>query len=303
MKAARINEWGQPATVEEIEQPTAGPGEVLVRVHAASVNPVDRAIAAGYMQMMYSTPLTLGTDFSGEVVAVGADVQHVKPGDAVYGFSLTRGTFAEYAVVAAAAVAPKPQTLDHVHAAAVPLAGLSAWQTLHNLAKLQPGERILIHGAGGAIGSFAVQLAKALGAHVIGHDKADSAAFIQQLGADTVITADSQSFEDHVGTVDVVLDLVGGDYVERSYTVLQPGGRYVTTAAMLPPDAGQEQGIVATGTFTQPTVDELGKLADAIDAGKLNVIVNATYPLEETQTALYARPQGQAPGKVVITVA
>ena len=303
MKAARINEWGQPVQIEDVPQPAPGNDEVLVRVHAASVNPVDRAIAAGYMQMMYSTPLTLGTDFSGEVVAVGADVQHVKPGDAVYGFSLSRGTFAEYAVVAAAAVAPKPQTLDHVHAAAVPLAGLSAWQTLHNLAKLQPGERILIHGAGGAIGSFAVQLAKALGAHVIAHDKADSAAFIQQLGADEVITADSQSFEDHVETVDVVLDLVGGDYVERSYTVLQPGGRYVTTAAMLPPDAGQEQGIVATGTFTQPTVDELGKLADAIDAGKLNVIVNATYPLEETQTALYARPQGQAPGKVVITVA
>jgi NADPH:quinone reductase-like Zn-dependent oxidoreductase len=302
MKAARINEWGQPATVEEIEQPTAGPGEVLVRVHAASVNQIDRAIAAGYLQMMYTAPLTPGTDFSGEVVAVGADVQHVTPGTAVYGMNLNRGTFAEYVVVTAAGVAPKPQSLDHVHAAAVPIAGLSAWQTLYTLARLQPSERILIHGAGGGIGSFAVQLAKNTGAYVIAHDKADSSAFLEQLGADEVVAADNQRFEEVVGTVDVVLDLVGGDYVERSFAVLQAGGRYVTTAAQLSPDAGKEQGIVAAGTFTQPTVDELRQLADAIDTGKLKVFVNATYPLADIQTALYAKPQGQAPGKVVVTI-
>ena len=180
MKAARINEWGKPVAIEEVPQPVPANDEILVRVHGAAVNPIDRAIAAGYLQMMYSTPITLGTDFSGAVVAIGADVQHVTPSAAVYGMSLNRGTFAEYAVVKSVGVAPKPQSLNHLQASTVPLAGLTAWQTLYNLAQLQPGERILIHGAGGSIGSFAVQLAKNTGAYVIAHDKADSSGFLEQ---------------------------------------------------------------------------------------------------------------------------
>lgn len=302
MKAVRINEWGQPVQIEDISQPSPANDEVVVRVHAASVNPVDRAIAAGYLQMMYSAPLTLGTDFAGEVVAVGADVRHVKPGDTVYGMSLNRGTFAEYATVKAAGVAPKPQSLDNAQAAAVPLAGLSAWQMLFDLAKLQSGERILIHGAGGAIGSFAVQLAKGKGAYVLGHAKADKADFVKQLGADEFINTDSQRFEDVVGPVDVVLDTVGGEFVDRSFNVLKQGGRFVTSAAMLAEDAGKDQGIVAMGIFTQPIVEELAKLAEAIDAGRLKVFVNRIFPLEEAQTALYYSPENGAPGKVVVTV-
>jgi NADPH:quinone reductase-like Zn-dependent oxidoreductase len=302
MKAVRINEWGQPVQIEELPEPTPADDQVLVRVHAASINPVDGGIAAGYMQMMYSTPLTLGTDFAGEVVAVGADVQDVQPGDAVYGMSLNRGTFAEYAAIPASGVARKPQSLDYVQAAAVPLAGLSAWQTLFNLAQLQSGERILIHGAAGGIGSFAVQLAKGAGAYVIGHARGNDADFVKQLGADQVINADSERFEDVVDTVDVILDLVRGEYVERSFTVLKPGGRYVTTANMLPEDAGKDHGIVATGTFTQPSVEELTKLAEEIDAGRVKVIVQRTFPLEEAQTALFYTPEDGAPGKVVVTI-
>ncbi len=301
MKAVQIKEWGQPVQVEELPEPSPSNDQVLVRVHAASINPVDGGIAAGHMQMMYSAPLTLGTDFAGEVVAVGADVQHVQPGDAVYGMSLNRGTFAEYAVVPASGVAHKPQSLDFVQAAAVPLAGLSAWQTLFNLAQLQSGERILIHGAAGGIGSFAVQLAKGAGAYVIGHARGNDADFVKQLGADQVINADSERFEEVVDTVDVVLDLVRGEYVERSFTLLKPGGRYVTTANMLPEDAGQERGIVATGTFTQPSVEELTKLAQEIDAGRVKVFVQRTFPLEEAQTALFYTPEDGAPGKVVVT--
>jgi len=302
MKAIRINEWAQPVQIEELPQPTPANDEALVRVRAASVNGIDRAIAAGYLKMMVTAPLTLGTDFAGEVVAVGADIKHVKPGDAVYGASLSRGAFAEYVVVKSAGVARKPRSLDAEHAAAVPLAGLSAWQLLFNLAKLQSGERILIHGAGGGIGSFAVQLAKGKGAYVIGHAKANKADFVRQLGVDEFVNADSQRFEDVVGTVDVVLDTVGGEMVERSFNVLKPGGRFVTAAAMLPPDAGKERGIAAMGIYTQPTVDELNKLAEAIDAGKLKVFVNRTFPMDEAQTALYYKPQDGAAGKVVITI-
>jgi NADPH:quinone reductase-like Zn-dependent oxidoreductase len=302
MKAVRINEWGQPVQIEELPQPSPTNDEVLVRVDAASVNPIDGAIALGYAKAMFTAPLTLGTDFAGEVVAVGADVHHVKPGDAVYGASLNRGTFAEYAVVKASGVALKPQSLDDVHAAAVPLAGLSAWQTLFNLAQLQSGERILIHGAGGGIGTFGVQLAKDKGAYVIGHARANKADFVKQLGADEFINAESQRFEDVVGKVDVVLDTIGGEYVERSYNVLNEGGRFVSVAAMLPEDAGKDRGIVAMGTFTQPTVEGLTQLAQAIDAGKLKVFVNRTFPMDETQTALFYKPQDGAPGKVVVAV-
>ncbi|MBI3151777.1 MAG: NADP-dependent oxidoreductase [Chloroflexi bacterium] len=302
MKAVRVNEWAKPVNVEEIPQPSPANDEVLVRVHAAGVDPMEAGVAAGYLQSMLSVPLTLGRNFAGEVVAVGEDVKHVKPGDAVYGMSPIQATFAEYAAVKAHGVAHKPKSLDDVQAAAVPVVGLSAWQALVDLAKLQKGERILIHGAGGGIGTFAVQLAKDIGAYVIGNEKADNIAFVRQLGADEVIDAESQRFEDVVDKVDVVLDLVRGEYVERSYNILKPRGRYVTTANMLPEGAGKEQGIVAMGHFTQPTVEELTKLAEAIDAGKLKVFVSRTFPIEEAQTALYYQPEAGSPGKVVIQI-
>jgi NADPH:quinone reductase-like Zn-dependent oxidoreductase len=302
MKAVRINQWGQPTQIEEVPQPTPGAGEVLVRVHAASVNPVDRGIALGYMADYFTAPLTLGTDFAGDVVAVGEGVTHVKAGDAVYGMSPSRGTFADYAVVNAAGVAHQPRTLEPVQAAAVPLTGLSAWQLLFNLAQLQSGDRLLIHGAGGGIGSLAVQLAKHAGAYVIAQDKTAKAEFVKQLGADEYIDAERQRFEEVVGKVDVVLDLVGGDYVERSFNVLEPGGRYATPAAMLAPDAGKAQGIVAKGLFTQPSVEELTQLAQEIDAGNLKVFVHRTFPLAEAQTALFYKAPDGSPDKVVITI-
>lgn len=301
MQAVRINQWGQPAQLEEVAQPAPGAGEVLVRVHAAAVNPVDRAIALGYMADYVTAPLTLGTDFAGDVVAVGDGVTHVKAGDAVYGMSASRGAFAQYAVVNAAGVAHKPRSLDFVTAAAAPLTGLSAWQLLFDLAQLRSGDRVLILGAGGGIGALAVQLAKHAGAYVVAQDRG-KAEFVQQLGADEYIDAESRRFEDVVGKVDVVVDLVGGDFVERAFGVLAPGGRYVTPAAMLAPDACQAQGIVAKGHFTHPSVEQLTQLAQEIDAGNLKVFVQRTFPLGEAQTALYYKAPAGAPGKIVITV-
>ena len=259
MKAARINQWQAPLQIEELPQPQPAADEVLVKVHAASVNPIDRMISAGYLKDIYSVPLTPGTDFSGEVAAAGADAGSFRPGEAVYGATLGRGTFAEYVLVKANSLALKPRSLDDIQAAAVPLAGLTAWQTLFNIAKLQKGERLLIHGAGGGIGSLAVQFAKDKGAFVIGHDLPAKAGFVKKLSADEFISASDQSFEDLVGKVDVVLDLVGGEMVERSFKVLKPGGRFVTTIAQLAPDAGKEQGIFASGTFTQPNTEELNQ--------------------------------------------
>jgi NADPH:quinone reductase-like Zn-dependent oxidoreductase len=303
MKAVRINQWGQPVQLEDVPQPTPNSDEVLVRVHAASINPVDSFVAAGYLQSMLSVPLTPGTDFAGEVVSVGADVQHVKAGDAVYGMIPIRGgAFAEYAAPKAHEVALKPQSLDYVQAAAVPLAALAAWQTLFDLAQLQSGERVLIHGAGGAVGSYAVQLAKDKGAYAIGSDIPEKAGFLQQLGVDQIINAQTQRFEDVVSDVDVVLNYASADLLERSYNVLKPGGRYATTFEQPPQEEAERRGIRAYGVFTQPTVDHLTALAQVIDAGKVNVFVNRTFPVGEAQAALEYRQTGTTPGKIVLTL-
>jgi NADPH:quinone reductase-like Zn-dependent oxidoreductase len=300
MKVARMNKGGQPIQIEDFPQPTPGAGEVLVRVHAAGVNPVDRMIALGYMEAYFPSPLTMGMDFAGDVVAVGEGVIHVKAGDAVYGMSSAAGTFAEYAVVKAVGVALKPRSLDYVQAAAVPLSGLSAWQILFQNVQLKSGERLLIHGAGGGVGTIAVQLAKSIGAYVIAHDKGDKAQLLPSLGADEFINADSERFEDKAANLDVVLDLVGAEYVERSLAVLRPGSRLVTAAMQVDSEAVAQRGITASGFYTQPTVEQLTSLAETIDAGKVKIIVNQTFPLDEVQTALFANPAGG--GKVVLTI-
>lgn len=302
MKAVRINQWGHPAQLEDIPLPTPNSDEVLVRIQAASINPVDSAIAAGYLQSVLTVPMTLGTDFAGDVVTIGADVKHVKPGDAVYGMLLGRGAFAEFAIAKANEIAQKPRLLDYVQAAAVPLAALTAWQTLFDLAQLQGGERLLVHGAGGGVGSFAIQLAKENGAYVIGSDIPDKAAFLQELGVDQVINAQEQQFEDVVRDVDVVLHLVMGGNLELAYTVLKPGGRFVTTVGQPSQEEAERRGIRASGALTQPTVDHLTTVAERIDAGKLKVFVNRTFPLDEAQAALEYRQTGTTHGKVVLVV-
>lgn len=301
MKAARIHQWGQPAQLEDVPKPTPANDEVLVRVQAASVNPVDNMIAAGYLQSMFSTPTTLGTDFAGEVEAVGEGVNHVQPGDAVYGMGTGAGTFAEHAIVKAPGVAHKPRSLDDVHAAAAPLAGLTALQTLFNMAQIQPGERVLIYGAAGGVGIFAVQLAKAHGAHVIAADRADKAGFLRELGADEVV--DSEQSGDALEPVDVALDLIGGDFVERSFKALKRGGRYVTPAGQPSEEDAARRGIQAYSTFTQPTVEDLNRLAEQIDAGKVKVFISRTFPLADIQEALAHKQEASTQGKIVVTVA
>ena len=304
MKAVRVNEWGQPVQLEDIPQPHPARDEVLVRVHAASINPFDVFVHAGYMQGMLSTPLTLGTDFAGEVVEAGPEVGHVKPGDAIYGLvPMHSGSFAEYLVAKSHEVTHKPETLNHIQSAGVPLASLAAYQSLFDLGQAKKGERILIIGAGGAVGSCAIQLAKDLGAYVYAVDLPDRAGFVRDLGVDRFINSQEERYEDVVGTVDLVLDYVGGENQQRSYSVLQSGGRYVTSLVLASPQAEAERrGIHVAALGTQPRVDHLDDLARRIDSGRLKIFIDRTFPLSEVQAAMEYRLRTTNPGKVVLTM-
>lgn len=304
MKAVRVNAWSQPLQVEEIPQPSPASDEVLVRVHAASINPFDTFVHAGYMQGFLTTPLTLGTDFAGEVVQTGSEVSHVKLGDAVYGLTpMHPGTFAEFVVAKANEVTHKPKTLNYIQAAAVPLASLAAYQSLYDLGQAQKGDRILILGAGGAVGGGALQMALDSGAVVFAVDIPDKAEFIHDLGHAQFINAITERFEDVVGTVDLVLDFVGGENLERSYNVLQPGGRYVTSLVYpVPQEEAVKRGIRAEGLATQAKADQLDGIAHRIDSGRFKVFINCTYPLYEAQTAMEFRQKSTKPGKIVLTM-
>lgn len=304
MKAVRVNEYGKPVQIEDVPQLNPADDEVLVRVHAASINPFDAAIAAGYLSFMTTTPLTLGADFSGEVVEIGKDITQVKIGDVVFGVIPFRsGTFSEYAMPKAAEVAIKPKSLDHIQASTVGLPAMAAWQSLFEHGAFKDGERVLIHGVGGAVGGLAAQFAKSKGAYVYGTDIPEKADHVAGLGIDRFIDITTERFEDVVENVDLVLDYIGGEITERSYTVLKSGGRYVTSMALqTPQEEPEKRGFKSVGFGTVPQADQLAHIADLIDDGKVKIYVNRTFPLAEAQAAMEYRYMSKAPGKVVLTV-
>ncbi len=304
MKAVRVNEWGKPVQLEDVPQPTPAADEVLVRVHAASINPLDAAVMAGYMSFMTSTPMTLGVDFSGVAVEVGKDIIHVKPGDEVFGVTPFRsGTFSEYTNPKANEVALKPQSLDHIQASTIPLPAMAAWQSLFEHGEFKSGERVLIHGVAGNVGGLAAQFAKSKGAYIYGTDIPEKAEHAAGFGIDRFINVKTERFEDVVENVDVVLDFIGGEFIERSYSILKPGGRFVTALAMQnPQEEPEKRGFRSVGLGAQPRADLLAQVAGLVDAGKLKVFVNRTFPLEEAQAALEYRYITKLPGKVVLTV-
>ena len=303
MKAVRLNGWGQALDLEDILQPKPNDDEVLVRILAASINPFDAAVQAGYMQGMAKTPMTFGTDFAGEVVTVGANITHLKAGDAVYGLSpLGTGAFAEYTTAKAHEVALKPRSLDYVSSSAAPLPTMAAWISIFDLLKVKSGDRLLILGVAGSVGGIAAQLAKAEGAFVYGMDIPEKSTHIQKLGIDKFISS-QERFEDVVKDVNAVLDLVGGDLMERSYNVLKPGGRYVTSLLQeTPQEEPLRLGIKSMGLASWPNADILAKMAERIDAGKVQIFVNRTFPLKEVNAAMAYRMETKEPGKVVLTV-
>ncbi len=308
MKAIRIHTYGGPEALvyEDAPRPTPAAGEVLVKVHATSLNPVDRFTRAGYLQGMvdFTLPFIPGLDLAGVVEAVGNNVSTVAVGDAVYGYSnmMRQGAYAEYAVVSAGEIAPKPTSVDFVTAAAVPLVALTAWQGLFDVGGLQAGQTVLVHGAGGGVGSFAVQFAVAKGARVLGTAGSDKIALLRDLGVAEAIDYTTTRFEDVVRDVDVVLDTVGGELLERSLAVLKPGGILVTSVGQPDAEAATARGVRASGMMAQANPTQLTEIAGLIDAGSVKPVVSTVLPLAEASQAHAMLEAGHTRGKIVLRV-
>jgi len=308
MKAIRIHRYGgvEVLSYEEAPKPEPGRGELLVRVHAASVNPIDWKIRSGHYKLVvrFELPIVLGWDVSGVVEAVGPEVSKFRPGDEVFARPDIKrgGTYAEYVAIRASEAARKPKSIDHVHAAAVPLAGLTAWQGLFDKAGLEEGERVLVHAAAGGVGHFAVQLAKWKGAFVAGTASGRNEALVRSLGADQVVDYTRERFEDAVAPVDVVLDTLGGDAGRRSWQVLKRGGTLVSVLDIAVPLKGALR--LKRGRFLliKPNAAQLEQIAALIDAGRVKPIVENVFPLAEARRAHELSQTGRVRGKIVLQV-
>jgi NADPH:quinone reductase-like Zn-dependent oxidoreductase len=308
MKAIRIHKYGGAEVLqyEEAPRPKPAAGEVLIRVHAAGVNPIDWHVREGHVKDVFphSFPFVPGWDASGVVEEVGAGVTRFKPANEVYTVPdpLRDGAYAEYIAVRESEVALKPKSLHHVHAAAVPLAALTAWQTLFDAAKLEPGQRVLIHAAAGGVGHFAVQLAKWKGAHVIATASTKNHELLRELGADETIDYTRQRFEDVARNVDIVLDPIGGDSQERSWQVLKKGGALLSIVQPPSAEKAKKLGVRAAFVASHPNGAALAKIAELIDSGDLKPIVNRILPLSEARRAHELSKSGHTRGKIVLRV-
>ena len=307
MKAIRIHQYGGPEVLAQVEmqRPTPGANEVLIRVHAASVNPFDWKARAGYMKEFFpiTFPATLGSDVSGTVEVAGADVTRFKRGDEVYTRLEAGGGYAEYAVAREANVAAKPRSLDHVQAAAVPTGGLTSWQALFEVAQLIAGQKVLIHAAAGGVGYFAVQFAKAKGAYVIGTASSKNQAFLGELGVDKAVDYKKTRFEDVVHDADVVLDTIGGDTQERSFKALKKGGILVSIVQPPSQELAAKHGVRALFYGAHPSSSDLTEIARLIDSGKVKTVVETVLPLAEARRAHELSESGRGRGKIVLKAA
>lgn len=309
MKAKTIRHYGGPEvlTLEEVGQPEPGPQEVLIRVKAAGINPIDWKIREGEMKDsgFHQLPLIPGWDVSGEVVQVGRGVERFAVSDAVYALLDMKynGSYAEYATACVDWVARKPETLDYIMAASVPMAALTAYEALRKM-NIQKGDRILIHGAAGSVGSFAVQLAYLRGAYVIGVASSGDSAFLASLGAEEALAYDSAPFENLVSDVDAVLDVIGGDLLERSWRVLKPGGFLMSTVEEpAPTEEALRKKIRSEMILVTPNGDLLTEISRLIDAGEVKVRVSAVMPLSDAEKAQELARATHHRGKVVLQVA
>ena len=308
MKAIQIHKYGGPEVLryEDAPRPQPQAGEVLVRVHAAGVNPIDWKVREGEMKDFWphKFPLILGWDLSGVVEELGKGVSQFKIGDEVYGLpDPTRGgAYADYIVVRETELALKPNSLHHIRAAAVPLATLTAWQSLFDTAQLQPGQRVLIHAGSGGVGHFAVQLAKWKGAYVFATSSTKNQDLLRQLGVDEPIDYTQQRFEDVARNIDIVLDTIGGETQERSWSVLKKGG--VLLSLVQPPseEKAKELGVRAAFVASHPSGAQLAEIAKLIDSGKLAPIINRILPLSEARRAHDLSQSGHTHGKIALRV-
>ncbi|SHN14833.1 NADP-dependent oxidoreductase [Cryptosporangium aurantiacum] len=333
MKSYLIERYGDRSVVHAAETPTPqpGPADVVVHIHAASVNPLDFKIRDGAFKRIlpYRLPLTLGNDFAGTVIATGASVTRFAVGDEVYSRPDKDriGTFAEQIAVHQDDLAPKPASLSMVEAASLPLVALTAWQALVEKARVEPGQKVLVHSGSGGVGSIAVQLAKHLGAYVATTASATNATLVKELGADVVIDYRTQDFEQELTGYDVVLDTLGGDNLEKSLHVLKPDGKAISIVG--PPDAdfardlgaglvlrqimnamslttrrhAKRRGATYSFLFMKASGAQLREITALVDAGKIRPVVDRVFPFDQTLDALDYAEDGRAKsGKVVIAM-
>jgi NADPH:quinone reductase-like Zn-dependent oxidoreductase len=308
MLAWRVHEFGPPSVMrfEQVPRPNPGPGEVLIRVEAVGVGPWDGWIRAGMSAMPQPLPLTLGSDLCGDIAAMGPGIADRRAGDPVYGVTNPRfvGAYAEYAVASAAMIAKKPASLTYIEAASVPVVAVTAWQALFDHAGLKAGQTVLIHGAAGNVGAYAVQLARRAGARIIATAGAEDIPFVRSLGADLVLDYRAQRFEEEVHDADVVLDLVGDETQRRSFQVLRRGGKLISIVSRPDQHLAQSHGVEADFFLVDVTSRYLADIAGLIDEGKLSTHVGAVLPLADAREAHFMleglRPRPK--GKIVLSV-
>ncbi|MDD1498785.1 NADP-dependent oxidoreductase [Agrobacterium sp. CNPSo 3708] len=303
MKTVLIREYGSNDVVEVIDvlRPEPGVREVLVKVHAAGVNPIDWKIRGGAGERMGMTlPIRLGSEVVGTIETCGAGVSQFQKGDAVFGM-VPSGAFSQYAVINADHLVLKPKNLSVVEAAAIPLAGTTAWQALFDEAKLSAGQRLLITNSSGGVGSLAIQFAKARGAHVTAVASGRNEKFVRDLGADHFIDYTRQAFEDIATDMDVVLDTMGGKVYHRALQTLRKGGKMITVVAF-PQDEAEQYGVSAKRSFTVPNALSLKEIARLVEAGKVTPYIDAVLPFADVRDAFAISEAGRTRGKIVLTV-
>lgn len=332
MKAFVIDRYGSNDVVRagEMSDPELRDDDLLVQIHAASVNPLDLKIRDGKLKLVlrYRLPLILGNDLAGVVVRVGSRVRRFKPGDKVYARTETDriGAFAEFISIKEDAVADKPKKLTLEEAASIPLVGLTAWQVLVERANLKRGQKVLIHAGSGGVGTFAIQLAKHLGAIVATTTSTANLDWVKRLGADIVIDYKKEAFEKILHDYDVVVDTLGGATLEKSIRVLKPGGKLISLLGPPDPDFAKDNGlpwilrlamrllsyrtmksakrhqVSYSFLFMRPNGDQLREIGSLIDSGIIRPVVDRVFPFESTKEALDYVEKGSAKGKVVVKV-
>jgi NADPH:quinone reductase-like Zn-dependent oxidoreductase len=308
MMAWRVHDFGPPEVMkfERVPRPEPVPDEILVKIGAAGVGPWDGWIRAGKSALPQPLPLILGSDISGEIVATGSGVSELRVGDQVYGVTNPRftGAYAEYALASAAMVSNKPTSLTHVEAASVPVVSVTAWQALFDHAQLKAGQTVVVHGAGGNVGAYAVQLARHAGVQTIAAVGTDDISFVRGLGANAVIDYRTQRFQEEVRDADAVIDLVGGETQERSFQVLRRGGKLISAVSKPDQRLAERYGVESVFFMVNVTRQNLAEIARFIDGGKLTTKVGAVLPLADAREAhlMLERVRPLPKGKIVLAV-
>lgn len=310
MKVAQINRYGHSDAIEiiDIEKPKAGKGQVLVKVYASCINPIDIKIREGFLEKIIpiSFPFVLGSDFAGVVTETGEGVTDFSIGNKVYGsgsrLAGASGAFAEFLAVPIGLVAKMPQNLDFNEAAAVILTGVSAVQALTEHFKLQSGQKILIHGGAGGIGTMAIQIAKNLGAHIATTATGEGIDYVKKLGADEVIDYKNQAFYELLSGYDAVFDMVGGEVFEKSFKVLKRGGIIVSMVAQDEKNLAGQYGVTVISQFTKVNTEHLNMLADFIGKKFVKPYIDKIYPFDKIKEAFEEQEKGRVLGKIVIEI-